>query len=371
MRKLFAILFLIIIVGFVGYLIYSREKSVSQEISNARGLYEARYYEKLSGDMVQCHLCPNNCILSKGQIGVCKARKNIEGKLYSLSYGNLASANLDPIEKKPLFHFLPGSNSFSIATPGCNLRCLFCQNWQISQVMPDEIKTIRATPKEVVDKALASGAESIAFTYSEPTAFYEYMLDIVKLAHGKGIKTAMISAGYIEEEPLRELCQYMDAIKIDLKAFKESFYKKLTGGDLDTILNTLKTIKEEGVWLEIVNLLIPGENDSEEEIRQMARWIKENLGPDVPVHFSRFHPDYKLRNLPPTPIESLKRARRVAMEEGLNYVYTGNFRWPEGETTYCPGTGQAAIIRQGFFVTANNLQNGRCPSGETIPGVWE
>lgn len=370
MKKFFAILFLVIIVGLAAFLIYNREKSINQ-LASPEGLYQAKYYEKLSGSMVRCLLCPNRCVLSVGQVGICNVRKNIKGELYSLSYGQLASANLDPIEKKPLFHFLPGSRAFSIATPGCNLRCLYCQNWQIAQVLPAEIKTIKATPQEVVDKALASDAESIAFTYSEPTAFYEYMLDITKLAQRKGIKTVMISAGYIEEEPLRELCQYMDAIKIDLKAFKDSFYKKFTGGHLDTILDSLKIIKEEGVWLEIVNLLIPGENDSEEEVRKMSRWIKENLGPDVPVHFSRFHPDYKLRNLPPTPIESLKRARRIALEEGLKYVYTGNILDPEGSTTYCPGTGEPAIVRNGFFVTENNLQNGRCPSGETIPGIWE
>ncbi len=367
MKKFFAILFLIIIVGFVGFLIYNREKSVI----NTEGLYQAKYYEKLPGDMVRCNLCPNRCILSEGQVGLCNVRKNIKGELYSLSYGQLASANVDPIEKKPLFHFLPGSQAFSIATPGCNLRCLFCQNWQIAQVMPGEIKTIEASPEEVVDKALASGAKSIAFTYSEPVIFYEYMLDIAKLAQRKDIRTVMISAGYIEEEPLRELCQYMNAIKIDLKAFKDSFYKKFTGGHLDTILDSLKIIKEEGVWLEIVNLLIPGENDSEEEVREMSKWIKENLGPDVPVHFSRFHPDYKLRNLPPTPIESLKRARRVALEEGLKYVYTGNILDPEGSTTYCPDTGEPAIVRNGFFVTTNNLQGGKCPSGEIIPGIWK
>lgn len=345
--------------------------SSSRPLLNTEGLEEAMYYELLPGGKVRCNLCPTRCVLKPGQIGVCKVRQNIDGKLYSLSYGNLAAAHIDPIEKKPLFHFLPGTQTFSIATPGCNLHCLYCQNWQIAQVMPGDIKTIKTSPEEVVEKALVSGAESIAFTYSEPIIFYEYMLDISKLAHQKGLKVVMISCGYIEEEPLRNLCQYMDAIKIDLKAFDENFYREFTGGHLNSILNSLKIIKEEGVWLEIVNLLIPGENDSEEEIRQMARWIKENLGSDVPVHFSRFHPDYKLRNLPPTPIESLKRARRVALEEGLNYVYTGNFYWPEGEITYCPETGEPAIIRQGFFVTENNLENGKCSNGEEIPGVWK
>lgn len=368
MKKFFAILFLIIIVALVGYLIYNREKSV--EISK-EGFHPAKYYEKLSGGIVQCNLCPNRCILSKGQIGLCKARKNIEGELYSMTYGRLSSVHVDPIEKKPFFHVLPGSKAFSIAGTGCNLRCNFCQNWQISQVFPGDVQTKEATPEEVVEAAIQSGAESIAFTYNEPTVFYEYMFDVAKLAKDKGLKTVVVSAGYINPEPLKELLPYIDAYKVDLKAFKDSFYQKLTGGRLEPVLETIKIIEQSGTWLEIVNLLIPGENDSEEEIRGMAKWIKENLGDEVPLHFSRFHPMYKLQNLPPTPNETVIRAREIAMEEGLKYVYTGNVVYPKGESTYCPESGEIAVGRKGYFITSNNLQNGQCPTGEQIPGIWE
>ena len=368
MKKFFAILFLIIIVALVGYLIYNRENTV--EVSE-EGFYPAKYYEKLSGGIVQCNLCPNRCILSKGQIGLCKARKNVDGELYSMTYGKLSSVHIDPIEKKPFFHVLPGSKAFSIAGTGCNLRCNFCQNWQISQVFPWEVQTQEATPEQVVEAAIQSGSESIAFTYNEPIVFYEYMLDIAKLTKQQGLKTVVVSSGYINPEPLRELLPYIDAYKVDLKAYKDSFYQKLTGGSLEPVLETMKIIKESNTWLEIVNLLIPGENDSEEEIREMARWIKENLGDEIPLHFSRFHPMYKLQNLPPTPVETVIRAREIAMKEGLKYVYSGNIVYPEAEATYCPESGKIAIQRQGHFITKNNLKNGQCPTGEKIPGVWE
>lgn len=370
MKKFFAILFLIIIVGLGAYLIFLREKSVEQE-NNPQSLYQAKYYQKVGNNMIQCFLCPNRCILSEGQIGLCKVRKNIDGELYSLTYGKIAAQHVDPIEKKPFFHVLPGSNAYSIAATGCNLRCIFCQNWNISQVFPWDVPTKEITPEQVVEDAILKGSKSIAFTYSEPTVFYEYMLDTAKLAKEKGLKTVVVSSGYINPEPLRELLEYIDAYKVDLKAFKNSFYSKFTGGSLEPVLETMKIIKEQGVWLEIVNLLIPGENDKDEEIRQMAKWIKENLGDDVPLHFSRFHPQYKLQNLPPTPVETIIRAREIAMEQGLKYVYTGNVVYPEGESTYCPESGELAIIRQGYLIKANNLIDGKCPSGEEVPGVWK
>ena len=368
MKKFLAILFLLAMVGSAGYLIYKKERQVKLI---EESLHPAKYYQILDNNMVQCLLCPRQCLLSPGQRGVCRVRQNIDGQLYSLSYGNVASANLDPIEKKPFFHVLPGSKAFSIATAGCNLQCVFCQNWQISQVFPEDIQSQYMLPEQVVEQALASGAQSIAYTYSEPIIFFEYIIDIAKIARQKGLKNVVISAGYINGEPLRELCQYIDAIKIDLKAFKQSFYDKMTGGQLAPILRNLKIIQEEDVWLEIVNLVIPGENDSPEEIRQMAEWIKDNLGDEVPLHFTRFHPMYKLQNLPPTPEETLKKAREIALAVGLKYVYTGNIGNIDMESTYCPNSDTLAVKRHGYFILQNNLQNGQCPDGQEIPGVWE
>jgi|Deesub1362A_J573_1020465.scaffolds.fasta_scaffold17541_2 pyruvate formate lyase activating enzyme len=368
------ILIALILVG--GFLLQKKESPpfraglYFQEKKEQRFLKEARYYQKLEGNLVQCNLCPRRCILREGQRGVCRVRENIGGKLYSLNYGKIVSANLDPIEKKPFFHFLPGTKTFSIAMAGCNLRCLYCQNWQISQVAPEQIPYFEMTPEEVVKKALESGAQSIAYTYSEPTVFFEFMLDTAKLAKEKGLKNVVVTSGFINPEPLRELCKYVDAIKVDLKGFNEEFYQKITKGSFQPILKAMKVIKEEGVWLEIVNLVIPGINDNEKDIRDLSLWIKENLGDEVPLHFSRFFPNYKMQNLPPTPLETIIRAREIALEVGLKYVYTGNVRYPEGESTFCPQSGQLAIERQGYFLIQNNLEEGICPSGEKIPGIW-
>jgi pyruvate formate lyase activating enzyme len=319
MKKLFAILILFLILGISIYCITQYQKDQGIKEGQVLNLKEASYYEQLVNGMVQCHLCPRQCILREDQRGICRVRQNIDGRLYTLNYGQIASAHLDPIEKKPFFHFLPGSKVYSIAAVGCSLHCVYCQNWQIAQVFPEEVETIEMSPEQVVEKAIESGAKSIAYTYSEPTAFFEYMLDIAKIAKEKGLRNVVVTSGYINPEPLRELCQYLDAIKIDLKSFNENFYQKLTGGRLGPILESLKVIKEEGVWLEIVNLLIPGENDSPEEIRQMAQWIKDNLDDEVPLHFTRFYPMYKLQNLPPTPEETLKKARQIALDVGLKY----------------------------------------------------
>jgi pyruvate formate lyase activating enzyme len=370
-RRSLAVLFLMLVMGSAIFFIYAREKALEMEAKDAATSKEALYYKSLPGNMVQCFLCPSRCVLSTGEWGLCKARKNIRGKLYSMVYGKLASVHVDPIEKKPFFHVLPGSQAFSIASTGCNIRCLFCQNWEISQAFPGEVSILNATPDQVVAKALESGSRSIAFTYNEPVVNYEFMLETAKLARSKGLRTVVVSCGYIEEEPLRELLKYIDAYKVDLKAFREEFYHKLTGGRLATVLNSLKIVQQSGVWLEIVNLIVPGENDSDGELRDMARWIKENLGDSVPLHFSRFFPQYKLKNLPPTPPETIIRARQIAMEEGLKYVYTGNIAYPEGEATYCPGSKEKAIVRQGYFIIANNLKDGVCSDGEKIPGIWQ
>jgi len=366
--KIGAIFFLAVVVLFSILLIYNRESVLNKGADE--GLFRAKFYDKLSNGMVRCDLCPNRCLLSNGQIGACKARKNIKGELYSMVYGNIATAHVDPIEKKPFFHVLPGTKAYSIATTGCNLKCKFCQNWQISQIFPWEIEGVRMTPEEVVDRALASGARSIAYTYSEPTVYIEYIIDIAKIAREKGLKNVVVSAGYINTEPLKELLKYIDAIKIDFKGFNERFYEKMTDGRLAPVLSAMKTIKESGVWLEVVNLVIPTENDSDEELRGIISWVKENLGPDVPLHFTAFHPEYKIQNLPPTPVGTLKRAREMALDMGLNYVYTGNAINPEGEITYCPKSKEKVIRRRGFFVTVNKLNDGLCSDGEKIPGIW-
>ena len=370
-KRFLGIFFLVLVVGTSLFFVYRREKAVQAEFEALAKGHEARYYEALAQGMVKCSLCPSLCVLSTGEWGLCRARRNIRGKLYSMVYGKIAAVHVDPIEKKPFFHVLPGSMAFSIASTGCNLHCLFCQNWEISQVFPEEAPSQTATPEQVVTQALASGARSIAFTYNEPVINYEFMLETAKLAKARGLKTVVVSSGFIEKEPLKELLKYIDAYKVDLKAFDEKFYRKFTGAHLESVLKTLKLIKESGVWLEIVTLLVPGENDSDKELRAMARWIKENLGDSVPLHFSRFFPQFKLQNLPPTPPETIVRARQIAMEEGLKFVYTGNTAYSDGETTWCPGSKKKAIVRQGYFILANNLKDGACPDGEKIPGVWK
>ena len=380
MKKVLAFLFLFAVVGSAALVIYSRERTATAEAAlplsvaapaDARGLQEAAWYEKLADGLVHCQLCPNSCRLPEGQIGLCRVRKNIGGTLYSLSYGQIAAVHVDPIEKKPFFHVLPGNQAFSLATPGCNMRCLFCQNWEISQAFPWEVSTTATAPEQVVEAALRSGAKAIAFTYSEPTIFYEYVRDIAKLAKAKGLKTLVVSNGYIQPEPLKALLPFIDAYKVDFKAFDPKFYAEMTGGSRDPVLQAMKTIHESGVWLEIVNLLVTGKNDGEEQVRALARWVKENLGPDVPLHFSRFHPMHKLSNLPPTPIENVVRAREIALAEGLKYVYTGNVPDSAGDSTYSPKTGQIAIERKGYFVVRNDLTGGLAPDGEKIPGIWQ
>ena len=379
MRKALAFLFLIAVVSAAAWVLISRDRAACAGAAvpsaaapgDASGLHEASWYETLADGMVHCQLCPNSCRLPEGRIGLCRVRKNVGGKLYSLSYGQVAAVHVDPIEKKPFFHVLPGGKAFSLATPGCNMRCLFCQNWEISQSFPWEVATTVLTPEQVVEAALRSGARAIAFTYSEPTIFYEYMLDVAKLAKAKGLKTLVVSNGYIQPEPLKALLPFIDAYKVDFKAFNPTFYSELTGGSRDPVLQTMKIIRESGVWLEIVNLLVTGQNDGEEEVRQLARWVKENLGADVPLHFSRFHPQHKLLNLPPTPIETVVRAREIALEEGLKFVYTGNIPVAAGDSTYSPQTGRIVIERKGYFVVRTELAEGVAPDGEVIPGVWK
>ncbi|MCX6695844.1 MAG: AmmeMemoRadiSam system radical SAM enzyme, partial [Candidatus Altiarchaeota archaeon] len=303
----------------------------------------------------------------------CRGRVNYQGKLYSLVYGNPCSVHVDPIEKKPLFHFLPGTTSFSLATAGCNLRCLNCQNWEISQFTPEETENMDLMPDTVVDAAVNNGCASVAYTYSEPMTFYEYMHETSRLAHERGLRNAVITAGYVNEEPLRDLCKVVDAIRVDLKGFKEETYNKLNSATLQPVLDTLKTIKDEGVWLEVINLVVPTWTDDLDTIRDMCRWLYRNLGPDYPLHFSRFIPEYKLASLPQTPVETLESARKIAMDEGLDFVYIGNVPGHEAESTYCPQHGGVAIERRGYTIVQNNIdKDGYClKCGEKIPGVWK
>lgn len=340
-------------------------KSFSEE------LHEASFYKKQNDGFVNCRLCPRLCVIALGKRGFCGVRENRGGILYSLVYGRPCSVHIDPIEKKPLFHFLPGSKAFSIATVGCNLKCKFCQNWQISQADVDDVQAIDLSPQELVRKVKESGAKVIAYTYSEPTIFYEYMLDIAKLAKKDGIKNVMHSAGFINEEPLRGLIPYLDAANIDLKGFDDKFYKDLTFGRLEDVLRTLKILKEKGVWLEITNLLLPGLNDDPGQIRRMCEWIRDNLGPETPLHFSRFWPMYELANLSPTPVEELIEARKIALDTGLKYVYIGNVAGNSAENTYCPKCGRVVVKRSGYVIEEINLKDGKCEyCSEVIDGIW-
>jgi len=333
----------------------------------------ASYWEKLQDTVVQCKLCPRKCIIRNGGRGFCTVRINRGGTLYTLGYGNPVAVQIDPIEKKPFFHVSPGAKVFSLAVAGCNMRCLFCQNWQISQAKPDEVNSYSLSAKDVVDLAIKNNCKFIAYTYTEPTVFYEYMLDIAKLAHQKGIKNIMHSCGYINTEPLKELLKYMDAVNIDLKGFNEDFYRRMGAfAELQPVLDTLKTVKQQGVWLEITNLVISGQNDSPGEIRKMCVWIKENLGDEVPLHFIRFMPAFKLANLPPTPIEKLEEAYNIAKEVGLKYVYIGNVPGHPQENTYCPHCGKLLVSRSGYQVNEVNIKQGRCIyCGYKIAGQWE
>jgi len=332
---------------------------------------EAKYYRKLDGLKVECELCPKKCIVADMERGACGVRENRGGVYYTLVMNRLCSFNIDPIEKKPLNHFLPATNVTSIATPGCNFECRFCLNWQISQFRPEEISCHDVPPEAVVEETVARGIPSIAYTYSEPVVFFEYMYEVAKLARARGIKNVVVSNGYIEEKPLRDLCKVVDAIKIDLKAFTDSFYTNICAGTLKPVLRTLKIIKEEGVWNEIVVLLVTTLNDGENEIRDMCKWVVEALGPDVPMHFSRFHKEYMLQNLPDTPIAVIERARRIAVEEGVKFAYVGNVPGHKWESTYCPKCGKKIIGRVGFYIASRDIKNGTCAyCGESIPGVW-
>jgi len=334
-------------------------------------LVEARYYEKLEHRKIKCVLCPRECIIDDQERGYCGVRENRGGTYYTLVHSRPCTAHIDPIEKKPLFHFLPGTQAFSIATAGCNVLCKFCQNWEISQTRPEQVRSYDMPPKEVARIASENKCASIAYTYTEPVIFTEYMYDSTVAGHEKNVRSVMISNGYIQAKPMKDLCGVLDAVKIDLKAYTERFYKELVSGELRPVLETLVLLRKENMWTEIVYLVIPGQNDDPKELADMCKWIAAELGVDVPVHFSRFHPQYRLTNLPPTPVKTLTRAREIGLDAGLHYVYVGNIPGHEGENTYCPGCHQILIRRVGFTILENNLLNGQCPNcSQKIAGIW-
>lgn len=339
------------------------------------GLVETKlslYFQPLTDNDVQCLLCPRECVISAGERGYCEVRENRKGKLYSLVYGNPCAVHIDPIEKKPFFHVLPATPSFSIATAGCNFDCKFCQNWEISQEVPEKTLNFRLPPAQVVEMARENRCLSIASTYVEPTIFFEYMYDISVLAKKKGILSVYHSNGYINPQPLAGLSPYLGAACIDLKGFTNDFYQEMTEGSLEPVLRTIKTLRQKGVHVELVNLVIPTKNDDMKVVQEMCQWIKEELGPDVPLHFSRFYPLYKLRNLPPTPVKTLERARETALAVGLEYVYIGNVPGHAGENTYCPHCKKVLIARKGYYILANHVIKGRCKyCGKEIPGIWK
>jgi pyruvate formate lyase activating enzyme len=332
---------------------------------------EAYYYERLDDQSVRCTLCPYECVLGVNDRGFCRVRVYKDKKLYTLVYGNPCSWHIDPIEKKPLYHFLPMTGAFSIATAGCNFRCLNCQNWEISQFRPEDTTNEDAMPEKIVHATLLTNCRSIAYTYSKPNIFYEYMLDTAKLAEEYDIKNVWITNGYLNPKPLREFCRYLDAANVDLKFFSDELYKKVAAGTLQPVLNTLKILKEEGIWFEVTNLMIPTYSDDLDQVREMCQWLYKNIGPDYPLHFSRFHPEYKLAHLPPTPVKLLEQAREIAIDEGIKYVYVGNVPGHPAESTYCPNDGGVVIARRGYAVKYVNFENGLCTRcGEEIAGVW-
>ena len=321
--------------------------------------------------LVKCLLCAQSCVIQAGQRGQCRARMNVNGELRSLVYGRAVAVHVDPIEKKPLYHFLPGSAAFSLATAGCPLKCQFCQNWEISQAWPDDFNVPYLSPDDIVKTASARKAPVIAFTYNEPTIFTEYLIDIAKVARKSDIRSVLISCGFMNEAPLAEMCRVLSAIKVDLKGYDESFYRKVCGAELRPVLRSIKQISKSGIHLEIVNLVVPTLNDSDRMLKELATWVITELGPDVPIHFTRFHPDYKMLDLEPTPVATLERARTFAMEKGIHYAYVGNVPDHPGNHTYCPSCKRVVIRRQGFFIAEMKLTKGRCAfCGRKIAGVW-
>jgi pyruvate formate lyase activating enzyme len=320
---------------------------------------------------VRCQICPNECTLKEGELSECHNRRVYLGKLYTIAYGNPCAVHVDPIEKKPLYHYLPDTDAFSIATAGCNLACLNCQNWTISQSSPEETENVDMMPPVVLEQARKYNCRSIAYTYSEPITWYEYLFDTSTMARDAGIKNVLVSAGYIHKDPLLKLCKVIDAANIDLKSMDDNIYLKLNAGKLEPVLNTLKTMKEEGVWLEITNLVVPSWTDDLEMIKRMCGWLAENGFDDTPLHFSRFHPQYKLQRLPMTPLKTLEDAKTIAHAEGLKFIYVGNVPGSNDANTLCPNCHEILVERSGYTIKSQKIVNGTCSNcSEPIPGIW-
>jgi pyruvate formate lyase activating enzyme len=367
--KLFALLFLIFAISAISILAFTM--SPAKPVPEV-DLKEAMFYRKLSDNSVQCYLCFKKCIIAEGGRSFCRVRENREGKLYSLVYGKVYSWQVAPIEKDGMYHLLPGTRLLALATASCNFRCKQCHNWTLTQVGPEDISYRKWSPEEIIETAIRKGAKTISGTINEPTIFYEYLLSIFRLAREKGLKTQFHTNGGISPEPLRKLLKYTDGVVVDLKGFTERFYRETLSAELEPVLKTLKIIREEGVWLEITNLVIPTLNDDMRDIRRMCQWIKENLGEDVPLHFTRFSPSYRLTHLPPTPIKTLEAAHKIAVETELNYVTIGNVPGHRFNSTFCPGCEKRLIHRAHFTVLSNHIEDGKCQfCGHQIPGVWQ
>ena len=337
------------------------------DVIDASAAYPARWWHKLDDGRIQCDLCPRDCRLHEGQRGACFVRARVDDRMVLTTYGRSSGFCVDPIEKKPLNHFYPGTAVFSFGTAGCNLACKFCQNWDISKSRDMDRLMDRASPDRIADAALETGSKSVAFTYNDPVIFAEYAMDVADACHERGLQTVAVTAGYMHPEPRRAFYEKMDAANVDLKAFTDEFYVRLTGSHLQPVLDTLVYLKHEtDVWFEITTLLIPTKNDGDDELRALSTWIAEHLGPDVPLHFTAFHPDFKMTDLPATPAATLTRARDIALAEGLRYVYTGNVRDPVGGTTRCHSCGAALIARDWHRIEFYRVTpEGMCPRCKT------
>lgn len=382
-KQLLSPLFLVLVVCFILISIYSNRFQLSDqqnavtpndyqnELEPTVAYKRALFWRQLEVDSVQCVLCPHNCRISSGDRGLCRVRENINGSLYTLNFSKPVAMSVSPIEKAPFHHFFPGHNRKTIATAGCNLVCMHCQNWPISQGSVEDLHYLPMSPESVISDVLNDGLTSVSFTYSEPTVFFEYMYEISKLARENNIKTNLVTNGFINPEPLKQLLVYMDSVRVDLKAFSDDFYGEISGGRLEPVLNSLKIIQESGTHLEIINLIIPTLNDDPESISEMSDWIVDNLGKDVPVHFNRFFPQFKLKNLPPTPVETLELAAQIARDSGIRFVYIGNVPGHPYNNTFCPQCDELVIKRSALTVISNNLINGKCSNCDyLLPGEW-